>query len=41
MSELQKWDLAAGKWKLYKGDYKLILGSHSRDEKLTATFSVR
>jgi beta-glucosidase len=41
MSELQKWDLATGKWKLYKGDYKLILGSHSRDEKLTATFSVR
>jgi len=41
MSELQKWDLATGKWKLYKGDYKLILGSHSKDEKLTATFSVR
>jgi len=41
MSELQKWDLAAGKWKLFKGNYKLILGSNSRDEKLAATFSVR
>jgi len=41
MSELQKWDLAAGKWELFKGNYKLILGSHSRDEKLTSAFSVR
>lgn len=41
MSELQKWDPATGKWKLFKGNYKLILGSHSRDEKLTATFGVR
>jgi len=41
MSELQKWDLAAGKWKLYKGNYKVVLGSNSRDEKLAATFSVR
>ena len=41
MSELQKWDLATGKWKLYKGNYKIILGSHSRDEKLTAAFTVR
>jgi beta-glucosidase len=41
LSELQKWDLAANKWKLYKGTYKLILGSDSRDEKLTTTFVVR
>ncbi|HEY4288841.1 MAG TPA: glycoside hydrolase family 3 N-terminal domain-containing protein [Puia sp.] len=41
VSELQKWDLANGKWKLYKGEYKLVLGSHSRDEKLTAAFSAR
>jgi beta-glucosidase len=41
MSELQKWDLATGKWKLYKGNYKLILGSDSRDEKLTSAFTVR
>jgi beta-glucosidase len=41
LSELQKWDLATGKWKLYKGNYRLILGSHSRDEKLAAAFTVR
>ncbi|HEY4108899.1 glycoside hydrolase family 3 N-terminal domain-containing protein [Puia sp.] len=41
MSELRKWDLPTNKWKLYKGTYKLILGSHSRDEKLTAAFTVR
>ncbi len=39
VTELQKWDLATGKWKLYKGEYKLVLGSHSRDEKLTAAFT--
>jgi beta-glucosidase len=39
--ELQKWDLATGKWKLYPGKYRIILGSHSRDEKLTATFEVK
>ena len=38
VSELQKWDLAAGKWKLYRGEYKLVLGSHSRDEKLVTHF---
>ena len=41
MSELQKWDLATGKWKLYKGNYKIVIGSNSRDEKLTANFMVR
>jgi beta-glucosidase len=39
-SELRKWDLATGKWKLYPGKYKMVLGSHSRDEKLTASFDV-
>ena len=40
MSELQKWDLTEKSWKLYQGTYKLVLGSHSRDEKLAATFIV-
>ncbi len=40
VSELQKWDLATGKWKLYPGDYHIVLGSHSRDEKLTGTFAI-
>ena len=40
VSDLQKWDLAAGKWKLYPGTYHIVLGSHSRDEKLIGTFTV-
>ncbi|HEV2482591.1 MAG TPA: glycoside hydrolase family 3 N-terminal domain-containing protein [Puia sp.] len=40
VSELQKWDLATGKWKLYPGTYHIVLGSNSRDEKLTGTFTV-
>ena len=40
LNELMKWDLANHQWRLYKGIYKLIVGSHSRDEKLTATFQV-
>jgi beta-glucosidase len=38
--DLQKWDLATGKWKFYPGTYKIIVGSNSRDEKLTASFKV-
>jgi beta-glucosidase len=41
VSELQKWDPAGQKWKLYPGTYKIVLGSHSRDEKLVASFTVR
>jgi beta-glucosidase len=41
VSDLMKWDLTANKWKLYPGAYKIILGSHSRDEKLTASFTVQ
>jgi beta-glucosidase len=40
-ADLQKWDLATGKWKLYPGTYKVIVGSNSRDEKLTASFKVQ
>ncbi|HEY4206497.1 MAG TPA: glycoside hydrolase family 3 C-terminal domain-containing protein, partial [Puia sp.] len=40
VSELQKWDLGKRQWQLYKGAYKVVLGSHSRDEKLSASFSV-
>jgi beta-glucosidase len=40
-NDLQKWDLASGKWKLYPGKYKVVLGSHSRDEKLQASFTVK
>jgi beta-glucosidase len=41
MSELQKWDLKEGKWRLVPGTYKIVLGSHSRDEKLSASFVVK
>jgi beta-glucosidase len=41
VSELKKWDPVTRKWKLYPGAYKIILGSHSRDEKLTAAFTIR
>jgi beta-glucosidase len=40
VKELQKWDLPEGKWKLYPGKYRLVLGSHSRDEKLSAEFTI-
>jgi beta-glucosidase len=40
-SDIRKWDLATGKWKLYPGRYTIVLGSHSRDEKLTASFNVK
>ena len=40
VSELQKWDLATGKWRLYPGAYHIVLGSNSRDEKLTGTFTI-
>ena len=39
--DLQKWDLATGKWKLYPGTYRIVIGSHSRDEKLTTTFAIK
>jgi beta-glucosidase len=41
LQQLQKWDLAAREWKVYPGKYSLVLGSHSRDEKLTADFMIR
>jgi beta-glucosidase len=29
------------KWKVYPENYKLVLGSNSRDEKLSLAFSVK
>ncbi|MGZ3873377.1 MAG: glycoside hydrolase family 3 C-terminal domain-containing protein, partial [Mucilaginibacter sp.] len=39
--ELQKWDMATHAWKVYPGSYKLILGSDSRDEKLSLAFGLK
>ncbi|ANE50001.1 glycoside hydrolase family 3 N-terminal domain-containing protein [Flavisolibacter tropicus] len=41
VSELQKWDLQQKQWKLYPGNYKIVVGSHSRDEKLVAVLTVK
>ncbi|HZE82869.1 MAG TPA: fibronectin type III-like domain-contianing protein, partial [Puia sp.] len=41
LNELQKWDLSKGRWNLYPGTYKIVLGSNSRDEKLSAAFTVK
>jgi beta-glucosidase len=38
--ELQKWDMGTHGWRVYPGNYKLILGSNSRDEKLSMPFRV-
>ena len=40
LQQLQKWDLSARGWKVYPGKYRLVLGSHSRDEKLVADFTI-
>jgi beta-glucosidase len=41
VNELQKWDMTTHKWKLYSGNYKLILGSNSRDNKISMDFSIK
>jgi beta-glucosidase len=41
VKDLQKWNLQKNKWETIKGTYKVIVGGHSRDEKLVATFKVK
>jgi beta-glucosidase len=41
LTALRKWDDAHHTWKLYPGTYKLIVGEHSRDEKLSQEFIVK
>jgi beta-glucosidase len=41
VAELQKWDLQKHQWKLYSGNYTVVAGADSKDEKLTAMFSVK
>lgn len=40
VKELQKWDMKTHSWKIYPGSYKLVLGSNSRDAKVTLPFTV-
>lgn len=41
VSELQKWDLAAGAWKLYPGSYTLNVGNNSANFLLKSAFTIR
>lgn len=41
LTELQKWDLKKNGWKLYGGDYTIVVGSNSKDEKVSATFKLK
>lgn len=38
VQELQKWDEKKHTWHLQKGPYKVVIGAHSRDEKLVYNF---
>lgn len=40
VQELQKWDEKKHTWQLQKGTYRVIVGAHSRDEKLAYTFKL-
>jgi beta-glucosidase len=40
VAELRKWDLKKKSWQLYKGEYTIVVGSHSRDERLKASFKL-
>ncbi len=37
LSEFKKWDVQKKSWTLFPGNYEIVLGSHSEDERLTAT----
>jgi beta-glucosidase len=41
VSDLKKWNLKKDQWELVKGTYTIVLGGHSRDEKLSAAFKVK
>ncbi|MFT4072625.1 MAG: glycoside hydrolase family 3 N-terminal domain-containing protein [Dysgonamonadaceae bacterium] len=41
VSELQKWDLKAGKWKLNKGQYALCIGKNSEEYVLQKKFLIK
>lgn len=40
VQELQKWDLETHSWKIYPGEYAIVIGSHSKDEKLSYRFRI-
>jgi beta-glucosidase len=40
VAELQKWDLQKQQWTIYPGEYNIVIGSHSRDEQLSAAITI-
>ena len=40
LNEFKKWDDRKKSWTLHPGNYKIVLGSHSDDERLTATIGL-
>ncbi|MBB1284347.1 glycoside hydrolase family 3 C-terminal domain-containing protein [Flavisolibacter sp. BT320] len=41
VNEFKKWDSQQNKWRLYPGEYTIVVGGHSQDEKLKASFQVK
>ncbi len=41
VSELRKWNLGKSSWEVVRGKYEVIIGAHSRDEKVRTGFSIK
>jgi beta-glucosidase len=41
IKELQKWNMKKNEWEVIKGNYQVVIGAHSRDEKLVYSFKVK
>jgi len=41
VEDLQKWNLKKHQWEIIKGEYHVLIGSHSRDEKLIYSFKIK
>jgi beta-glucosidase len=41
IADLQKWNIKKNEWEIIKGDYQVVIGAHSRDEKLAYSFKVK
>ena len=40
ISDLQKWNMATHRWQLYPGVYQIVLGSNSRDNKISMMVNI-
>jgi beta-glucosidase len=41
ITDLQKWNTKKDEWEILKGNYQVVIGAHSRDEKLAYSFKVK